>query len=147
LTTILYSFADISTDTGTVVLADPWADEQKHYPGDSWSDTGNNLYGCLKQLDLLKIKQGYGSFSSQKSFTLTPFVIRNLKIVLSVGGWTYSQSGHFSFVTDAGKREAFVNSAVQLIKDYSCDRMYVQFSACDGLSNEQHTVTWTLSSQ
>jgi chitinase len=50
-------------------------------------------------------------------------VYRNLKVVLSVGGWTYSQSGHFNFVTDAGKRATFVNSAVQVIKDYGFDGM------------------------
>jgi hypothetical protein len=41
-----------------------------------------------------------------------------------VGGWTYSQSGHFGFVTDAGKRATFVSSVVQLIKDYGFDGMY-----------------------
>jgi chitinase len=56
LTTILYSFADIQ-DSGNLVLTDSYADEQKHYPGDTWDETGNNLYGCLKQLYLMKMKQ------------------------------------------------------------------------------------------
>ncbi|CAL1711226.1 unnamed protein product [Somion occarium] len=109
LTQILYAFADVSPDTGSISLTDSYADEQKHFPGDSWDEPGNNLYGCLKQLYLLKMKN------------------RNLKITLSVGGWTYSQSGHFNFVTDAGKRTTFVNSAVQLIKDYGFDGLDLDF--------------------
>ena len=46
-------------------------------------------------------------------------------MLLSVGGWTYSQAGHFSFVTDAGLRQTFVSSAVQLIEDYGFDGMCV----------------------
>lgn len=46
---------------------------------------------------------------------------RNLKVTLSIGGWTYSQDGHFNFVTDAGKRATFVNSALQLVEDYGFD--------------------------
>ncbi|KAF5366205.1 hypothetical protein D9758_005724 [Tetrapyrgos nigripes] len=109
LTHILYSFADVTPDTGNIKLTDSYADEQKHYPTDSWDETGNNLYGCLKQFYLMKMAN------------------RNLKVLLSVGGWTYSQSGHFGFVTSASSRTTFVNDAVKLIEDYGFDGIDLDF--------------------
>ncbi len=47
--------------------------------------------------------------------------------MLSVGGWTYSQSGHFNFVTDAGKRSTFVSAAVSLIENYGFDGIDIDF--------------------
>ncbi|KAH7890400.1 glycoside hydrolase family 18 and carbohydrate-binding module family 5 protein [Phlebopus sp. FC_14] len=109
LTHILYAFADVSPDSGEIGLTDPWADEQKHFPGDSWTEPGNNLYGCLKQLYLLKLSH------------------RHLKVLLSVGGWTYGQDGHFSFITDPVRRATFVSSAVRMIKDYGFDGIDIDF--------------------
>ncbi|KAH9173832.1 glycoside hydrolase family 18 protein [Lactarius sanguifluus] len=109
LTHILYAFADVTPSTGSIFLTDSYADEQKHFPEDSWSEPGVNLYGCLKQLYLLKLAN------------------RNLKVLLSVGGWTYSQSGHFSFVTNPSLRATFVSSAIQLIKDYGFDGIDIDF--------------------
>ncbi|KIJ44283.1 carbohydrate-binding module family 5 protein [Sphaerobolus stellatus SS14] len=109
LTHILYSFADVDPSSGLISLTDSYADTQKHFATDSWSETGNNLYGCLKQMYLLKMQQ------------------RNLKVLLSVGGWTYSQSGHFNFVTNSTSVANFVSSAVQLVENYGLDGIDIDF--------------------
>ncbi|KAL1699443.1 glycoside hydrolase family 18 protein [Schizophyllum commune] len=109
LTHILYSFADIDPATGHLFLSDEWADEQITFDGDDTSEAGNNLYGCLKQMYKFKLAK------------------RSLKVLLSVGGYTWSQDGHFGFVTNDAARAQFVKDAVQLIEDYGFDGIDLDF--------------------
>ncbi|SET08020.1 glycosyl hydrolase family 18 protein [Paenibacillus sp. NFR01] len=89
----------INVPNGTIVLGDPWIDAGKSFGDDKWDDP---IKGNLKQLWKLKDRNP------------------NLKTVISVGGWTWSN--RFSDVAaTATTREVFANSAVDFIRKYKMD--------------------------
>ncbi|KAE9566097.1 Chitinase 1 [Colletotrichum fructicola] len=107
ITHVLYAFVNIAP-SGEVFSADSWADSEKRYPTDSVNSNGEDVYGCVKQLYLLKQAN------------------RHLKVILSVGGATWSS--HFATVARSEQsRQLFAKTSVSLMKDWGFDGIDVDW--------------------
>jgi len=94
LTHVIYAFANAHPETGEVFLTDLDADVGKH----------RGHYGNIQQLFLLKKKY------------------RRLKVLLSIGGWTYTHETKFAqSLSTSDRRSQFAKSAVQLVQDLGLD--------------------------
>ncbi|KAG8874471.1 hypothetical protein FRB97_005892 [Tulasnella sp. 331] len=111
LTHIFYAFANIGTD-GTVSSSDTWADLQYTLDSDNPDEAGNNVYGNVKQLHLVKLDN------------------RNLKVSLSIGGG--SGSANFpAFMNDPIGRATFISTSVQLMVDWGLDGIDIDWEYPD----------------
>lgn len=88
-----------------------WEDIQKTFTGDSNNDPRNAL-GCVKQLYLLKKSN------------------RQMKTLLSIGGWAYSQSFSSAVATPEG-RAKFASSALQFVQDCGFDGLDIDWEYPD----------------
>lgn len=104
LTHINYAFLNIAD--GECVLGDSYADIDKFYPGDSW-DAGA-VRGSFHQLQLLKERHPH------------------LKVLLSIGGWTWS-SAFSDVAATAAAREKFARSCADLMETYGFDGLDVDW--------------------
>jgi chitinase len=97
VTHINYAFANIQN--GKILIGDSYAALDRHLPTDSWAEPQETYYGNFRQLRLLK--------------EANP----DLKILISVGGWTWS-SQFQSISSSAASRQVFSQSVLDFLEKY-----------------------------
>lgn len=125
LDVVNYGFIDIRD--GKCASGDTWADFEKPFPGDSMEPGA--VRGNFHQLQLLKQHNPH------------------LKVLLSIGGWTWST--HFTDVAlTAASRTEFVRSCVELATKYGFDGLDIdwEYPGGGGLApgRPQDTQNYTL---
>ncbi|KAF2829181.1 hypothetical protein CC86DRAFT_345708 [Ophiobolus disseminans] len=120
LTKVNYGFANVNNSTGEVVLTDEWADVQFPYPGDV-ATNGTQLLGNFNQLYKLKQKN------------------RNLKVILSVGGWSFRANFKPALATAAG-RQRFCESSLTLVADLGLDGVDIDWEYPEDATDAENFV-------
>ena len=131
LTHVNYAFAKLVG--GQCVLGDPWADVERHLPGDPWSGPGSEApyFGNFHQLDLLQEQHP------------------NLKTLISVGGWTWSGNFSDAALTPASRAQ-FATSCADFMETYGFDGIDIDWEYPGGgglasnTSRPQDTENFTL---
>ena len=131
LTHVNYAFANLVG--GQCALGDPWADVERHLPGDPWSGPGSDApyFGNFRQLDLLQERHP------------------GLQTLISVGGWTWSGSFSDAALTPAS-RALFATSCADFMETYGFDGIDIDWEYPGGgglasnTSRPQDTENFTL---
>ena len=103
-------------------LSDLYADVEKKFPTDALNETGRNLYGCTKQLYLLKKRN------------------RHLKTILSIGGATYTENFVKALATERG-RKSFASSSVAFLADLGFDGLEIDWESPANSSQTENYVS------
>ncbi len=99
LTHINYAFVGINPDTLAVEVYDPWASLEIVYPGEPWDTEYKGNLGMFR-----KMKLQYP----------------NVKVLISIGGWTKSHGFHNAAKTETSRRITAEN-LVAFMKQYELD--------------------------
>ena len=116
VTHINYAFVGINPDTLEVEVYDPWASQEIVYSGESWDTEYKGNLGML-----YKLKQSYP----------------DVKILISVGGWTKSHGFHAA-AKDEDSRKKAAASLVAFMKQYHLDGIDIDWEY-PGVSRDKDT--------
>ncbi|KAJ6264654.1 Chitotriosidase-1 [Drechslerella dactyloides] len=116
-THIMLSFLNFNVTTGEVFMTDPAADVQVKFgtAGLEWPTPDPKVAnGIVEQMFLMKHQY------------------RNLKTMLSIGGWTYSSEGKYNkYLKTPESRAGFAKTAAKFVNDFGMDGIDVDWEYPD----------------